>query len=291
MDNPNVGILHPGDMGVSVAATIRNGGYTIYWASEGRSPETRARAQQHGLIDAVSLPQLCFLCPVIVSVCPPDAAETLAHDVLAEGFSGLYLDANAISPQRAQRIGQAMADAGATFVDGGIIGGPAWKPNSTWLYLSGPAADTAAAYFSAGPLETRVIGDSIGKASALKMVFAAYSKGTTALLSAVMGAADALNVRPELEQQWDHDREGFTDEAARRVRQVTAKAWRFVGEMDEIAATFREAGMPDGFHKAAGDIYERMAGFKGVDATPPLDDVLRALRHDKSTDKSTARAD
>src|SRR6185436_14581844 len=103
----------------------------------------------------------------------------------------------AISPQRAERIGHAVTDAGAAFVDGGIIGGPAWKPGSTWLYLSGVDADKAAAYFSAGPLETQVIGEAIGKASALKMCFAAYTKGTTALLCAVLGAAEALDVRRE----------------------------------------------------------------------------------------------
>ncbi len=270
----NVGILHPGEMGISVAATIQNSGYTVYWVSEGRSPQTRARAEKHGLLDAGSLAHLCEICPVIVSVCPPDAAEALAQRVLSHSFSGLYLDANAISPQRVQRIGQAMQDAGATFVDGGIIGGPAWKPGTTWLYLSGSAADEAASIFSAGPLETRIIGGAIGKASALKMCFAAYTKGTTALLSAVLAAAEALDVRAELAQQWGAE---FADEAARKVQQVTAKAWRFTGEMEEIAATFAEAGLPDGFHKAAADIYNRMAGFKDAPAAPKLDEVLDAL--------------
>jgi 3-hydroxyisobutyrate dehydrogenase-like beta-hydroxyacid dehydrogenase len=275
MDAQNVGILHPGDMGVSVAATIRNGGHSVYWASEGRSAETRQRAEKHGLLDAGSLAQLCQICTVIVSVCPPDAAEDLAKQVLSVDFKGLYLDANAISPERVKRIGRAVIDAGGTFVDGGIIGGPAWKSGMTWLYLSGEAAENAAAYFATGPLETCVIGDSIGKASALKMCFAAYSKGTTALLSAVLAAAEALDVRAELDEQWSRDKD-FDKEAARRVQGVTAKAWRFRGEMEEIAATFEDAGMPGGFHHAAADVYRRMAGFKGRD-TPPLQDVLAAL--------------
>src|SRR5580765_4690600 len=98
-----------------------------------------------------------------------------------------------------------MDDGGASFVDGGIIGGPAWTPNSTWLYLSGSDAARAASYFSAGPLETRVIGEGVGKASSLKMCFAAYTKGTTALLCAVLATAEALDVRAELEQQWSQD--------------------------------------------------------------------------------------
>jgi len=275
VDKQIIGIVHPGEMGISVAATLQNAGHTVYWASEDRSPQTRERAEKYQLVDVYSLARLCQTCSVMVSVCPPDAAEDLAFRILSHAFTGLYLDANAISPQRAQRIGQAMAAAGVTFVDGGIIGGPAWTPGTTWLYLSGKEADTAAAYFSAGPLETRVIGEAIGKASALKMCFAAYTKGTTALLCGVLAAAEALDVRQELERQWGSD---LAEEASRRVRQVTAKAWRFEGEMEEIAATFREAGMPDGFHMAAAAIYHRLADFKDTVGTPSLDAVLAAVR-------------
>lgn len=273
----NIGILHPGDMGISVAATIQNSGYPVYWTSENRSPQTRERAEKHNLLDATTLEKLIETCPVIISVCPPDAAENLAQAVLAHNFKGLYLDANAISPQRAERINQLMLQAGATFVDGGIIGGPAWNPGRTWLYLSGPSAESAATYFVAGPLETCVIGDEIGKASALKMCFAAYSKGTTALLSAVMATAEGLGVRAELEQQWSRDGSNFAEESAGRVRQVTAKAWRFAGEMEEIADTFALAGLPDNFHRAAAEIYERMASFKNAASRPALEEVLAAL--------------
>lgn len=277
MANPNVGILHPGDMGISVAASARNSGHTVYWVSEGRSPQTRERAEKHGLVDAGSLAHLCETCSVIVSVCPPDAAETVARDVLSGGFTGLYVDANAIAPQRAERIGLAMREAEVRFVDGGIIGGPAWKPGTTWLYLSGEAADEAVACFSAGPLETSVVGDQIGKASALKMCFAAYSKGSTALLCATLAAAESLGVRVELAQQWARDGSDFAEQASQRARNVTAKAWRFAGEMEEIAATFSEAGVTGGFHLAAADIYRRLSEFKGAAETPALDDALAAL--------------
>jgi 3-hydroxyisobutyrate dehydrogenase-like beta-hydroxyacid dehydrogenase len=273
----NFGILHPGEMGVSVAASAKNFGCTVYWASEGRSPQTADRAVKHGLVDARSLAVLCQRCSVIASVCPPASAEAVAASVAEQGFAGLYVDMNAIAPQRAMHIGEMMRAAGATFVDGGIIGGPAWKPNSTFLYLSGQSAQAVAACFAAGPLETCVIGDSIGKASALKMCFAAYTKGTTALLSAVLAAAEGLDVRPELEQQWSRDGSPFAAESAQRVRQVTAKAWRFAGEMDEISATFDAAGVPGEFHAAAGEIYRRMADFKGSSPLPSLEQILVAL--------------
>src|SRR5687768_18405171 len=122
-----------------------------------------------------------------------------------------------------------MDDNGIHFVDGAIIGGPAWKPNETWLYLSGKDARIIADCFSKGPLETKIIGDEIGKASALKMCYAAYTKGTTALLSALLATAESLGVREELYEQWDMDEEGFSEQVNRRVARVTAKAWRFEG--------------------------------------------------------------
>ena len=274
-----IGILHPGAMGLSVAASAQNSGCTVYWVSEGRSPQTAERAARINLLDAGSLAALCQTCSVILSVCPPAAAEAQASEVLAQGFRGLYVDMNAIAPQRVLRIAGTMAAYGTRFVSGSIIGGPAWQPNTTWLYLSGKDAQTVADFFKSGPLETEVLGEDITKATSLKMCFAAYSKGTTALLSAVMAAAESLNVRQDLERQWSRNGSPFAEESAKNVQQVTAKAWRFSGEMEEIAATFAGAGLPDAFHLAAADIYQRMAGFKGADPLPPLEDILAALIH------------
>lgn len=275
MSAPQIGIVHPGEMGVSIAANLQQSGHPVAWASAGRSPATVDRAAQHALRDAGTLEALCAACAVIVSVCPPHAAEDVARDVLAAGFRGLYVDANAIAPQRVLRMRDALEAAGVGLVDGGIIGGPAWAPGTT-LYLSGPRADEAAACFTAGPLAVQVLGDSVGTASALKLCFAAYSKGTTALLAAILAAAEHYGVREALGAQWAQGEPGFAGQAERRVRQVTAKAWRFAGEMEEIAATFRAAGLPGGFHQAAAALYERLAGFKGA-PQPGLAEVLAAL--------------
>ncbi len=272
-----IGILHPGQMGVSLAASAKNSGQDVYWVSEGRSAETRGRALSHDLMTLDTLAELCETCSVLVSVCPPHAAEDLADEVLACCYKGLYLEANAISPQRTVRIGEKMMAEGVTFVDGGIIGGPAWKSGTTWCYLSGEAASRAAACFSKGPLETEVIGDEIGLASSLKMCFAAYTKGSTALLCGILAAAENLGVRDFLEAQWSRGGSDFTSQTQQRIRRVTAKAWRFAGEMEEIAATLEGAGLPGGFHIAAADIYQRIAHFKGMDEPPPLEEVLDAL--------------
>jgi len=277
MSKQKIGIIHPGMMGICVAATIQNSGHEVYWASEGRSPQSRQRAEKYRLSDAGSLASLCGTCSVIISVCPPHAAEEVADQVLANSFQGIYLDVNAISPQRAIRIGQLMAKAGADFVDGGIIGFPVWQRGKTWLYLSGERASEAANFCAGGPLETSVVGDDIGKASALKMCYAAYTKGTTALLCGILATAQVMGVRGELETQWSRDWADFGTQAGERVRNVTAKAWRFAGEMAEIAATFREAGLPGEFHAAAEMIYGRIAGFKDAPSTPALEEVLEKL--------------
>ena len=269
-----IGIIHPGEMGISVAASARNSGHEVYWASEGRSPETRDRAVKHGLRDAATIANLCKTCAVIVSVCPPGAASEVAGEVLSHGFTGLFVDANAISPTRAADINRRVTAAGATFVDGGIVGGPAWSPGATWLFLSGPRTEEVAACFSAGPLGIRIIGTEPGRASALKMCYAAYAKGTTALMAAMLATAEHLGVRDEVYRQWARDEAGSVERAEQRVRQASAKAWRFIGEMDEIASTFRDAGLPGDFHAAAGEVYLRLAPFKNMPGDTPFSEIL-----------------
>lgn len=283
----NIGILHPGEMGISVAASAMSSGHKVYWTSAGRSDATRSRAEKFKLIEGETLDQLCNASEIILCICPPHAAEDVARSVIESGFRGLYLDANAIAPERSVKIGRLMEGAGIKFVDGGIIGGPAWTPNETWLYLSGDAAEDIAICFSKGTLGTKILGREIGKASALKMCYAAYSKGTTALLASILATAESLGVRKHLYEQWDTDDSGFSDQTERRVRRVTSKAWRFEGEMREIAATFREAGLPGGFHEASAEVYQRMAGLHRIE--PPTISEILAVITGGSDKSSTSR--
>ena len=285
VNKQNIGILHPGQMGISIAASAQNSGNHVYWVSAGRSPETHQRASNHALLDAQNLRHLCKTCSMILCICPPHAAEEVANQVIAEGYEGLYVDANAISPERAIHIGKGLQDAGITFVDGSVIGGPAWQPGRTWLYLSGEGAEQVASCFSSGPLETQVMDDEIGKASAIKMCFAAYTKGRTALLSAILGTAEALGVRGELENQWSRYWPDFNQETTRRVQVGASKAWRFAGEMEEISATFQAAGLPGEFHAAAADLYRRLTQFKD-DSSVPLKEILDTLIQSGITSES-----
>ncbi len=278
MKTKTLGILHPGEMGVSVAATARNSGCKVLWASADRSEATTQRAQRENLNDAGSIAELSCQSSVIVSVCPPGVAEEIAASLASSDFSGLFIDANAIAPERAIRIGRNLENSDIDFVDGGIVGGPAWKRKKTWLYLSGRRAAEAATCFAAGPLETEVIGSEAGQASALKMCFAANTKGTSALLAAILAVAESHGLRDTIFEVWER----HLPETAERARKVpasnSAKAWRFVGEMEEIASTFRAAEMPEGFHDAAAQIYQRLAPFKDWPEPPTLDEFLAALK-------------
>jgi 3-hydroxyisobutyrate dehydrogenase-like beta-hydroxyacid dehydrogenase len=268
----SIGVINPGDMGVSIAASAVHNGHHVYWASKGRSADTRKRAEENHLIDAGTLEEVCKQCSIILSVVPPSASEEVAEQVIAQKFKGTFADLNAISPQRAQRIGERLEANGIKFVDGGIIGPPAWATNTTWLSLSGKSSSTIAALFTNGPLRTETLGDRIGDASALKMCYGAYTKGHTALIAGVLGTAANSGVRDALMRRWAADGSGLDKSAAGRVARITDRAWRWVGEMDEIASTFEHASMPRGFHDAAGDIYRRLAQFK--DQEPPSTDTL-----------------
>jgi 3-hydroxyisobutyrate dehydrogenase-like beta-hydroxyacid dehydrogenase len=270
-----IGLIHPGAMGASVGAAARSNNHTVLWASTGRSADTWARARRAQLEDAGTVPELVNASEIVLSVCPPHAADDVAREVTQLGFSGVYVECNAISPDRTRTIQRIVEDAGADYVDGGIIGGPAWKREAgTHFYLSGSRAEEVAACFAESPLETSVISERIGAASALKMGYAAYTKGTTALLTAILGMVEREGVRADLARQWG---DTFTNQTVRRVCSNTAKAWRFVGEMHEIAATFRGAGLPGGFHQAAAEVYERLAAFKDQDEPPSIEAVLEAL--------------
>src|SRR5207253_9178812 len=153
-----VGLLHPGDRGSAVGATLLAGGARVLWASEGRSAATRVRAREVGLDDGGTLEAVVRASRVILSVVPPHGAAELARAVAALGFRGLYVDANAVAPATAREMGRVVEAAGARFVDGGIIG-PATRTRRgvTRVYLAGPGATEVAAVFRAGPLEAVVL--------------------------------------------------------------------------------------------------------------------------------------
>jgi 3-hydroxyisobutyrate dehydrogenase-like beta-hydroxyacid dehydrogenase len=281
-----VGLLHPGQMGASVAAAARAGGAKLLFASQGRTEATRERAARAELSDVGTLEALVAASEIVLSVCPPHAALDLARSVAALGFSGLYVDANAVAPASARRIGEVVGAAGARFVDGGIVGPPAWRAGSTTLWLSGQEAERVAALFEGTALAAEVLDGGPGAASALKVCFAAWTKGSSALLLAVRALAHREEVDGALVRQWERMLPDLPARSEGTARTTAPKAWRFVGEMHEIAQSFADADLPDGFHRAAAEVYAALERFKDTTDDAPLDEVVRALldRTDASSD-------
>ena len=270
----NIGLLHPGEMGVTVGAALVESGHALHWLCAGRSAQTAARARASGFLAHDSLSSLLDEVRGVISVCPPHAALEVARAVAGEGFSGIYLDANAVSPATARQLA---GIAGATYVDGGIVGPPAHSGGTTRLYLSGPGAADVAAWFSRGFVETVVLGEGAAEASALKMCYAAYTKGSGALILAIRALAEHEGVTAGLLDEWARSQPGLPERSHRVAANMAPKAWRFVGEMGEIAATFGSADLPEGFHRAAAEIFARLADLKDADS-PALEAVLRALK-------------
>ncbi len=277
MPNKTVAILHPGEMGAAIGACLFSRGLRVVWASAGRGARTRSRASASGIEDLGPLERALGVADAVISVCPPHGALALARQVAAAGFRGIYVDANAISPATARAVGNAVEAAGASFVDGGIIGPPPAQSGRSRIYLSGAKAGEIVALFAGTPMEAIALEAPAGAASALKACYAAWTKGATALLAAIRALAGHEGVEAALLAEWKLSQ----PELEKRSEAVTVqarKAWRWIGEMEEIAASFEAAGLPGGFHLAAAEIYRGLEAFKGRAKPPALSEIIEALR-------------
>jgi 3-hydroxyisobutyrate dehydrogenase-like beta-hydroxyacid dehydrogenase len=252
MTDQVIGLLHPGEMGAALAMQLRRG-RPVLWASSGRSAETARRAEEGGLRDVGTVEELAESSDVVLSVCPPHGALAVAESIA--GFDGVFVDANAVSPMTARRIASVVEEGGARFVDGGIVGPPPRDGVPTRLYLSGAMAPEVAGLFRDTVVQARVVSDEPGSASAVKMVYAAWTKGTAALLLAIRAVAEAEGVEETLLAEWQESIPELPERSRRAAAAADSKGWRWVGEMEEIARTFETAGQPDGFHEAAAEVY------------------------------------
>jgi len=265
-------------MGAAVGASLRTSGVRVLWASDGRSAATRKRAEQEGLEDVRTVAALVAASDTVLSVCPPESAVDVARQVMGLKFAGLYVDANAVSPATARELSAIVEQGGAVYVDGGIVGSPPKTRGTTRLYLSGVQADRVAAPFAAGPLEAIVVDGKVGAASALKMAYASWTKGSQALLMAVRAFAMAEGVDEGLLQEWQRSQPDLPKRSEKAVEGTSPKAWRFVGEMEEIAASYAEVNLPSGFHKAAAELYQRLAVYKDTEHPPTIAEAADKLR-------------
>lgn len=262
-----IGVVSPGAMGTALAVALVASGHQVGWASAGRSEATRRRAERAGLTDLGTLAAVREHCEVVLSICPPADAISTARQF--DGYPGLYVDANAISPATAAKIGAMVRRAGGRYVDGGVVGLPPEAAGTTRLYLSGVGADRVRALFAAGLFEVIVLGEGGDQASALKMSYAAWTKGSAALLLAAHQTATQLGVADALLQEWALSQPALPGQLIAARRAAVAKGWRWVAEMDEIATTFQDAAMPRSFGEGAKQVYARFPRVPSGDAATP----------------------
>jgi 3-hydroxyisobutyrate dehydrogenase-like beta-hydroxyacid dehydrogenase len=259
-------------MGTAIGASLRSGGNEVLWASEGRSVATSERARAAGFLDVGTLAEIKTGSDAIVSICPPHAALDLAHAV--SGFGGLYVDANAISPTHAAAVGAVINEGGGRYVDAAIIVASARPGDRTRLFLSGEDAPQAASLFAAGEIDVRIISPDPTLASALKMSQAAWNKGTQALIVSIRAFARAMGVDADLVIEYQASNSQLIDNSHRSAAMAATRGWRWSGEMEEVAASFRAVGLPGGFHDAAADIFARAPR---VESAAPDEATLRLV--------------
>ena len=272
-----IAILHPGDMGAAVGARLRDKRLRVLWSSAGRSRETRERAALAGLEDAGTLVAALRASTIALSICPPHAALAMAREVAAAKYRGVYVDANAVSPMTKREIERMLAAAGTKFVDGAIIGPPPPAEGAgARLYLSGRGAWRLARVLGSGSLSAVALEAPVGAAAALKVCFAAWNKNAIALMAEILALAALEDVEAPLMQEW---RRRMPDAltSIERVPSSARRAWRWVAEMEENAATFESAGLPAGASRAAAEAYRRLAAFRGAGEPPPLAEIVAAL--------------
>ena len=281
-----IGIVSPGAMGSALGRAWVAGGARVVATVDGRSARTRDLS--HGLELLPSLTDVVAAADVVVLVCPPAAATRALDDVIAAARDArpLLADLNAVSPDTMSELDECARDAGFRLVDGSISGGPPRPGGDTMVYLSGPDADVLASLPADG-IRTRVVGDAVGTASAVKMCTASVYKGTTAVWAQALQTAHALGVLDIVLADLAEEHPEQVATAARRIGVATSKAHRFVGEMEQIAATQAAAGASGELFAAMAAVYRRLAA-TDLAALPPeqaadltdLTDVLRRLSKD-----------
>jgi 3-hydroxyisobutyrate dehydrogenase-like beta-hydroxyacid dehydrogenase len=280
-----IAIISPGNMGHAVGRLLGSRGFDVITALADRSPRTRGLAAQAGIRDLGAVQALVAEAELVLSILPPAAAvaaaEAVATAMTAAGVTPPYADCNAIAPATAARIAKLIQGAGAACIDAGIIGGPPANGAGPRFYTSGPAAHLLAP-LQGGGLVVRDLGGAIGRASALKMCYAAVTKGTAALQFAQLAAASRLGVEEALAAELEES-QGATYAALRRaLPRLPAKAPRWVEEMRQIAATFESVGVPGHFHHGAAALYELLS------ATPFADEPEEAVDTSRSLETTVA---
>ncbi len=294
-----IAVLMPGNMGHSVGRALGDHGHRVITCLAGRSARTRDLAESAGLHDLPDLEALLGEADLVLSILPPARALELAQRV-AEAMRGgadrrcVYVDCNAISPDTARAAGDAITAAGAGFIDAGIIGAPPGR-DVPRFYVSG--TDTRAMESLDGKgIRVVPLGSEVGRASGIKMCYAGLTKGTWTLQTSILLAAEAMGLSAELRDELLSSQAAAYAAMERMIPRIPADSERWIGEMEQIADTFKATGVPDHFHRGAAAIFTLIAGTplaaetrETMDTTRSLEDSIRIYAQslqNRSTEKT-----
>ncbi|MDP2662728.1 MAG: DUF1932 domain-containing protein [Dehalococcoidia bacterium] len=286
MSLPVVGIISPGHMGTAIGRMLRDHGIRVLTCLDGRSELTRLRALEAGFGEAPGYDRLVTEIDLLLSVVVPSEAVSVAKLVAGSlrrtGARPVYADCNAISPQTVAEIARVITEAGSSFIDAGVIGPPPSERGDTRLYCSGPDCSALEAMGKFG-LDIRVVGPLAGQASGLKMVYAASTKGTTALWTELLVAAKALGLDEALANEFSMSRSDISRRLMDGIPSMPRRSRRWVGEMEEIAATFEGLGLTPLMLQGAAAMFRLVGETALADQTsrqpdPSLEAVLEALK-------------
>ena len=283
----SIAIISPGNMGHAVGRLLGSRGFDVVTALAGRSERTRGLAARAGIRDLGTIEAVVAAVDLVLSILPPAAAVAAAEEAAAamhaSGVKPPFADCNAIAPATTERIARLIRGAGADYIDAGIIGGPPAAGTGPRFYASGPAAHLLQP-LQGGGLVVRDLGAAIGHASALKMCYAAVTKGTSALQFAQLAAASRLGVGEALAGELAESQGAVYAAMRRALPGLPAKAPRWIEEMRQIAATFESVGVPGQFHHGAAALYELLSATpfaaepeEAVDTSRSLETTVAAL--------------
>ena len=277
-----IGLVGVGAMGAGIGGSLVSAGSHVVSVLADRSTTSRARAVAQGLEAVDDRGAVLARSRILLSIVPPgvasavaDGAARVATAIGAEGR--IFVDCNAISPGRSRQIAGAVRAAGMSYVDGGLIGAPPSPGRPTALYLSGEGGDVVADALRTPEIRVEWLGpEPAAAASALKMSYAAWTKGLNALALSIRALARAEGVDEALVAEWERSQPAALA-AVDRAPATAAKAWRWVAEMREIATSLDEAGLPDGAFLSAAEVYRRLERYKDIDAPPTVDEMVDAV--------------
>ena len=275
-----IAILSPGDMGHGIGAALGRSGFDVTTCLVGRSARTHQLAQQGGFRMVSTLDELVVEADIVLSILVPAQAERVAQAVArvisTQSVDTPFVDCNAIAPQTTQRIEKQIVKAGASFIDGSIIGPPPGRGQPPRLYVSGHGAHALSA-LDCDEMTVKVMGDRVGDASSIKMCYAALTKGTATLQVALLTAARALGVDAALTAELAASQETVLRQMRASIPALPANAHRWIGEMEEIAATFDSVGLSPGFHQGAAAVYRLLGQTEFAHENPETIDTERTL--------------